>query len=318
MIEKHTEKEDAGAAEDSTHGGDLRSDPATIRALREGVDIQKRISYVFIGDEEIPVTLNYDANGGSRAQVMIDVVAEFDRRADGPLHRSGMVEMHSLDAIIGYTEAHKTPHAAGFMNARATPPRLDLVLDYHPANQGGAGTRWCRDRASYVLELSRQWKVWTGAEGKVFGQSDFADFIEENEGDFGTPTAEMPDAVPAGIMVEMSRNLSVHSKSVYSRKINVNTGEGLLIAKDEHDIEISTRIPRGFMLALPVFEGAPQLYPIEAQLRFRMDAGRPTFAYVLKDRQRAYDAAIDHVRTTVQTATEVPIYAGAAPAIVTK
>jgi uncharacterized protein YfdQ (DUF2303 family) len=313
MIEKHSEEGSPGH-EDFTDGGDVRSDPATIRALREGVTVENRAGYVAVGKEILPITVAYNGDGSSKAQLMGDVVAEYDRRAEGPRGRSGLVELHGLEAIIGYTNAHKTQHAAGFMNARAVPPRLDLVLDYHPANQGGAGTRWCRDRAGYALELSRQWKAWTQAEGRLMGQTDFADFIEENEGDFGTPTAEMPDAVPAGIMIETARNLSVQSKSVYSRKINVNTGENLLISKDEHDAETSTRIPRGFMLALPVFEGAPMLYPIEAQLRFRMEAGKPTFAFVLKDRQRAYDAAIEHVRSTVQEATKVPVYAGAAPA----
>lgn len=311
---KHDDDTPREVHDDFTDGRDVRSDPATIRAIREGAAVQRRISYVCAGDEILPVTVAYDGDGSSRVAVMDDAVAEFDRRAPGPRHRAGVVDLHSLDAVIAYTIDHARPSSVGFLDARSTPPRLEMVLDYHPSKTGGSGALWCRDRAAYKLEFSRQWRTWIGAEEKQMSQTSFSDFIEENLDDIGAPTEKMTDAVPAAALVSMARNLAIHSKVTFERSVNPNTGENAAVYKDEHDTARSTKIHRGFVLGIPVFEGAPTKYPIVAHLRFRVDGGKALFSFVLRDRQQALEQALDFVRSSVESATKLPVYAGAAPA----
>ena len=232
-------------------------------------------------------------------------------RAIGPARRKGTVQIGSLDSLVQYLKAYKGPHTVAF--AAPSKPGIEALLDYHPAGAQGEA-RWCQDRVVYACPFSRQWQTWVGAEGKARGQIEFGDFLEANEADLSSREG----FANAATMITVARNLVVNSVGKFQRTVNPTTGEGSLIVKDEHDASTSTTIPKGFALAIPVFEGTTDLYPVEARMRFTMDGGRPTFTFVLANKEAVLEHALATLRQQVAEGAGIPVFVGQAPAAVAR
>lgn len=294
-------------------------DSGTIHALRQGVDISSRFTSIEIPDHtgvvhRIPIRTTESANdGGVEVSVAVasDILDEVAKHAIGPERRKGTVQIGSIDSLIQYINTYKGPNSVAF--AAANKPGIEAVLDYHPAGAQGEA-RWCQDRVVYACPLSRQWQTWTGAEGKARGQVEFGDFLEANEADL----ASREGFATAAVMITTARNLVVNSVGKFQRTMNPTTGEGTLVVKDEHDASTSTVIPKGFALAIPVFEGTTDLYPVEARMRFTMDGGRPSFTFVLANKEAVLEHALATLRQQVTDGAGIPVYVGQAPAQATR
>lgn len=294
---------------------DISFDSTTIHALRQGVDISQRIATIDVTDShgkvhQVPLcTTESASDGGTDVSVGVatDVLAEIASRAIGPARRRGTVQIGALDSLVEYINRYKGPNAVAF--AAANKPGIEVVLDYHPPGLDGEA-RWCEDRVVYACPFSRQWLTWTGAEGKPRGQVEFGDFIEANEVDL----ASREGFASAASMITTARNLVVNSVGKFQRTVNPTTGEGTLVVKDEHDASTSTTIPKGFALAIPVFEGTTDLYPVEARMRFTMPNGRPEFSFILVNKEAVLEHALAALRKQVAEGTGIPVYVGQAPA----
>jgi uncharacterized protein YfdQ (DUF2303 family) len=164
--------------------------------------------------------------------------------------------------------------------------------------------------ALYTCPLSEQWKFWTANNGKKFKQDDFAQLIEDRMDDLASPTGAggNQDLPSPSEVLTMARQLVVRSKGEFSRSFDPTTGNSSLTCKTENDTG-STKIPRAFLLQLPVFE-AGAVYAVEARIRFEL-AGAPTFSYLLYRAEEIKRDAFDEVRTIVEQRTELPLFAGA-------
>lgn len=291
-------------------------DAPIVHALRQGASIDHRIANVTIEDKDgaeydVPLRTveSVDADGSTTVTVEVarDLIAFADERASGPLRRRGTVQIGSLESLVAYINKYKGDTSVAF--AAPNKPGIEAVLDYHPGGDSD-NARWCQDRVSYACPFSRQWKAWTEAEGKPRGQVEFGDFLEANEVDL----ASREGFASAATMITVARNLVVNSVGKFSRTVNPTTGEGSLIVKDEHDASTSTPIPKGFALAIPVFEGTTDLYPVEARLRFSMDGGRPSFSFILANKELVLEHALAALRKQVADGTGIPVYVGQAPA----
>lgn len=296
-------------------GSSIKFDVHTIHALRQGVEIGARYTNIEVEDAHgevhaIPLrTVETIISGQTSITVEVakDVLKEVAERAIGPSRRRGTVQIGDLESLVAYVNAYKGLHAVAF--AAPAKPGIEVVLDYHPSGPDGSA-RWCDDRVVYACPFSRQWLTWVGGEAKPRGQVEFGDFIEANETDLASSREGFASAAT---MITTARNLVVNSSGKFQRSINPNTGENSLIVKDEHDASTSTPIPKGFALAIPVFEGTTDLYPVEARLRFSMDGGRPTFAYVLANKEAVLEHALATLRKQVADGTGIPVYVGQAP-----
>lgn len=290
--------------------------PDLIEAARAAVEIHGRITEIEVTDhngdsEAIPVAITPTTGGGYRVEVAKDVIAESERRAAGPIRREGIVELGAVADFVAYVNRFKGPESIMF--APASPPGVTAIFDYHPGNHQDVGlppAAWCRDRATYRCPLSRQWQLWLGAESRPQGQVGFGDFIEANQQDLGTKEG----FASAPRMIDVARNLVINSGTKYQRTVNPTTGEGTLISKDEHDTATSTVIPKAFILAIPVFEGDDVLYPVEALLRFAMVEGRPTFTFILQNKEKCLEHALAQLRERVATGCGIPVFVGNPPA----
>ena len=246
-----------------------------------------------------------------RVEVLREVLNEVERQASGPIRRAGTIELGALTDFVAFVNSYKTRDVVIF--APLSPPGVTAIFDFHPESAAdGTGiptASWCQDRATYRCPLSRQWRTWTEHDGRPFGQAAFGDFLEANELDLATKDG----FAPATKMLEVARNLVIHSAGKFERRIDPTSGQGTLVVKDEH-AENSTKIPPKFALALPVFEGDDTHYVVEARVRFAMVEGRPQFAFILQNKEKVLEDALATLRAKVAAGTGAPVFVGNPPA----
>jgi uncharacterized protein YfdQ (DUF2303 family) len=301
---------------DNSEHGPILSNAESIHALRQGVSVEMRTCDIVVkdnegGDVEVPVRLVEKGLGQISVEVMRDVIDEAERQSAGPRRRSGTVELGALDSLIDYVNRFKAVtenEAVAF--APINPPGVTVIFDYHA--HGGGAPGWCGDRAVFKCPLSRQWQLWCKAEGIGFSQLQFGELIEANEVDlYGDDDLGLASSTK---MLETARNLIIRQAGKYERKINPTTGEGTLVSVEEHGSE-STKIPKAFGLAIPVFEGSDVKYPVECRLRFSMIEGKvPQFSFVMQNRQDVFDKALTELRAAIAEKCGIPVFVGNPPA----
>lgn len=267
--------------------------------------IEKRISKYEHEEGRIPLVLVPNGMTIGVAEKAIEIA---DKRAPAPRRITGTARHQELDSFIEHVNRFKTGASAIFANVDKT--TLLAVYDYH--EKPGAPA-WGQHRAEYSCPLSAEWKLWNESNGRVFKQDAFGEFIDANRKDIASPAAVAGGAVPEDVaaaagMLEMARNLVVRTEGEFQRTVNPTTGEFTLINR-QNNTATSTRIYRAFYLQLAVFEGGER-YAVEAQVRFSLNGGVPTFAYVLVNPEVTLRDAFNVVRKRTKEETGLPVFAG--------
>lgn len=271
---------------------------SAVRAGQESAEIERRYSKV----EGIPIAL---VPQSMRIDVLTKVLDEAEKRAETPRRRKGTAAHEEVDSFIAHVNRFKDAGSVVFAEPSKT--RLVAILDYHHAGHDSA-PRWGEHRSVYSCPLSKQWQAWTSRDGRDMTQDQFGEFIDANMVDLASARADEKDfAQPADVLL-MARNLTIRTKGEFTRSINPTTGEGTLISKLENDAQ-STKIPRSFLLGIPVFEGG-EVYRVEARVRFQMRDGKPVFAYSLVQPEAIVRDAFGSVRKRVASETSLPVFAG--------
>lgn len=275
---------------------------AAIEAGEKAADLKSRTTIV-CSDGGIPITL---LNSGQSIKVLTEALKIADERRLFPARRVGTIAIDEQESFVAIVNRFKSVSSAIFADVGDF--ALTCVFDYHPAGESVEEAAWCQHRAVYSCPRSTEWQTWCGNEGKSLDQVTFADFIDDHLEDV---TSE--DGYPTGMdLLEMGRDLKIFSSGTFKRKVDPTSGEHSLECKQEHGAN-STKIPRAFLLGIPVFLGG-QPYRVEARIRFKLVHGEPIFTYHLHRREVIERDAFGEVRTTVAAATGLPIYAGEAGA----
>ena len=277
---------------------------AALEAGKQALTASERLIDIPFVADEIPMALT---RNGETLRPLTEVLQLHDERATAPRRRKGIASFTELASFIDHVNRFKDAHSVIF--AETEEPKLVAVLDYHEATAAGA-PRWGQHRSVYSLPLSRAWKLWGEHDGQKMRQEVFAQFIEDHMDDLASPSGSGDDKdlpLPSELLT-MARNLTINSKGTFSRSINPTTGEGALICKNENE-STSTKIPRAFLLGIPVFEAGTR-YAVQARLRLDMSGGAPLFSYALYRADEIKRDAFGEVRTMAAQRTELPVLAG--------
>ncbi len=174
------------------------------------------------------------------------------------------------------------------------------ILDYHKPEDPS----WCEHRITYTAPRSPEWATWTGRNAKPMGQSDFAQFIEDNIVDIRTP--------PGAEMLEISRNLQAKKQVAFSSAIRLADGSQEFTYAEEVQGSSSKgkfAIPEKFTLGIPVFRG-DQPYEVTARLRYRIDGGKLQLWYDLYRHKEIEKDAFDAIVGLIAEETAVEIWQG--------
>lgn len=271
---------------------------AAVEAGGRATDIDNRIED---WDElkGIPVVMTREGD----VRVAADVLAAWEARLPAPRRRCGRIRVDDVDSLIALLKRWSNKDTIVFANIATV--ALEAVIDGHPASPEHDRAGWQEFRIGYACPRAPEWKAWVAQDGKAMTQEVFGDFIESRMEDI-QDEAGYPKAVE---MLELARNLNIHTQGTFQKTIDPRTGTGILINKQEHSSD-STQIPRAFKLGLRVFEGG-DIFGVEARVRFALANGRPVFSFELHRKTEIERSAFDSVLDEVAKETGVLVVSGA-------
>lgn len=275
---------------------------AAIKASLAAASIEGRLKTIDAGNGPIFVALDGDGN----PHVMTDVHELDAKRAPAPDRRKGVAQLDELDSFVDYVNRYKSDDAVAWADSERF--TVSTVFNEHPPGPELDSAGYRDHRAVYACPRSQEWIDWTSKDGKPMSQIAFGDWIEQHLDDLAGPNATLPDFPKPTEVLEMARKLSINIGGTFKREINPTTGEGTLISKQEHSQD-STKIPRAFLLKIPVFMNGTAYY-VEARVRFALGEQGPAFQYTMHNRLLIERDAFGEVRAAVASRCSIPVLAG--------
>ena len=267
----------------------------------ESTDIKDRLAEIpgGEGEEALPVALTHAKES---VKVLTEVLNVREQRAMAPSRRKGHACLDDLESFVAYVNRHKNDTSVIF----ADPDQVSLTtyFNYHPEGGKEEAAGWCDFYAYYGCPIAPEWERWQTAADVWMPSEAFAEFIDANMDELTTGEG-FPKPVE---VLEMARNLQVHTKGTFAKKVDPTTGGYAMVCKEEH-AEGSTKIHRAFRLALRVFEGGAQ-YGVEARIKFRINSGAPSFCYTLHRAEEIKRDAFKAVHVEASAETELPTFVG--------
>ena len=232
-----------------------------------------------------------DAETGSR---VIDVRDQIERTKDHPRRKTGAVTLAQHDSFTAYLAKHARLETE--LWADIDKDRITAVINAHaavagdPDDEGVAG--WGDHRATLQLVTTQDWRDWTGNSGKLVGQQEFAEFVEQHLPNFIRPSA--------ADMLELAQTIKGSTKVSFESSKRVKSGETAIEWREDTTATAGKKgtidIPDTIDLGMQVYEaGAP--YKLTARFRYRIGTGQLLLGYVL---ERAGDVKRDAFGQVVQ------------------
>lgn len=225
---------------------------------------------------------------GSGQLVSLEPLVAEQRLA--PRRRKGTIKTTDVASFIDLVNRDAQPGAMVFASDREK-PSLTAVLNYH--GEAGKAPSFCDDRIAYDFPLSQEWQTWTENSKRTMTQQEFAEFIETNAFDIGTPAdagattaawCERGSVRLAGPseMMGVSKGLSVRVEETVQNHTRLESGEIRMEWSTEHKGHdgAAIKVPAAFHLLIPILHGGAQ-YSIPARLRYRAAGGKVTWFYEL-------------------------------------
>jgi uncharacterized protein YfdQ (DUF2303 family) len=202
------------------------------------------------------------------------------------------VTLQNAEALITYLNRFK--NADSLLLADVADSRIVAVLDYHAKDKA----QLTDHRATLALPFSEEWKTWTGINGQLKPQLEFARFVEEN-----APDIKAPDAAS---LLEAVRDLQA--------KRSVNFVQAVRTASDNENFEYTDNtearskgeleLPTRFLLSIPVYFGDSDV-EVPAFLRWKLEDGKLLLGIKLHRAEHVRQAAFQLIVTDAMEKTGV-------------
>ena len=212
----------------------------------------------------------------------------------------GAVNLRDAGSFCRYYSAFADDRSRIF--AEPTNQSFLAILDYHGA--GERAPEFLSHRAAFQMVQDERWKVWSGKSENQFSQSDFAEFIEDNNADILEPSGAS--------MLEVARDLKATMGANFESKVTPKSGQIQMRYTEQIDGKVGTgamEVPEFFKLSIPVFYGEEPI-TISARLRYRIQGGSLTFHYKLYRQVEILNAAFNKAATSISDTLKVDILRG--------
>jgi uncharacterized protein YfdQ (DUF2303 family) len=202
------------------------------------------------------------------------------------------VTLQNADALVDYLNRFKGKDSLLLADVAAS--RILAAIDYH----GATAPALVEHRATLDLPYAEEWKTWTGINGQMKEQLEFARFIEEN-----APDIKAPDA---GSLLEACRDLQARRSVNFIKAVRTETDNESFEFNDNTETRTKgdLELPTKFLLNIPVYFGDPPT-EIYAFLRWKLDDGRLTLGIKLHRAELIRQAAFKMIMTGVVDRTSV-------------
>jgi Uncharacterized conserved protein (DUF2303) len=259
-----------------------------------------------------------------------------------PLQRKGRATMNNLTSLIDWALRFKGENSVLFADNNLQKPKLTCISDYHLAGpatalwDGDPTARHCHHTATYCFPLSKQWQEWMKQSGAAISGLEMGAFLENNILDVIDPPLSLTSPGIAGSeateadmrlidiarrldgsygtgvqLLGMAKSFTVHESSEFVEARNTTTGEATLVHKSEHTDGTGQpiRIPKLFLIAIPVFEDGPA-YRLPVRFQYRKNGAQVKFFLTLHDPRHAQDHAFNEAVTHATAETGMPTFTG--------
>lgn len=230
------------------------------------------------------------------------LVFGLERFRPQPLRKQGAVTLHTGASLAAYVNEHKELGGTR-LYADVYSRTIVGVLNGHAVASPDAG--WGDHSARMQLRHTPEWEAWAALNGKLVGQVEFAEHVEDRLDDIVEPAGA--DLLELAKTFEAKTNISFRQATV------LESGERQLEYVENIDARAGTQgkmtIPKEFVLGIAPFEGT-QPYKVVARLRYRIGEGRLAIGYQLVKAEDVQRAAFDDTLTEVEAATELTAFRG--------
>ena len=209
-----------------------------------------------------------------------DITDVVEKAAPTPRRKRGTVRLGDVDSLLAYC-ADQISASTAYIYADPDARTITAVFNDHRAPAG-----WRDHRALFAAEYTPEFKNWLAKNKTQMGQTDFAEFIEDNivdlHGTEGTALLNVATTLQAstGINFSSARRLQDGQTQItYNEVIDAKAGA-----------DGSIKIPQTFTLALRIFKNGGG-YKMTARLKYRLHSGAVKFWYELERPEKSIEDA---------------------------
>lgn len=233
----------------------------------------------------------------------IDITKIVEAAQPAPNRKRGTVTVKDVPSLLACC-ADQGAAALAYIYADPDQRTITAVFNDHRA---GAG--WRDHRADFKAEYTPEFARWLANNGanKARGQTEFAEFIEDNLADITEPFAQQLLNVATTIQATSGINFSSakrlqdgQTQLTYTESIEARAGA-----------DGGLTIPKEFTLGLRIFKNGAG-YLLKARLKYRLAAGSVKFWYELDRPERAVEDAFSGYVTEVREKSGYQVLIGAA------
>lgn len=220
-----------------------------------------------------------------------------------PRRKRGIVQLHDCASLARMVQHHE-PDGVVTIYADQARAKITAVLNDHGATTPG----WGDHRAVLQLRYTPAWARWTEADGKLGGQSSFAELIEDRNVDIVEP--------PGAEMLELAQTFQATTSVEFRTQKRLADGQTQLTYHETIDAKAGQGgdivIPKEFTVALAPYEGCDP-YKVKCRLRFRVRDGALLIGFVMDRPEDVLKAAFADVADVLGAETGIEAYLGEPP-----
>jgi len=213
-----------------------------------------------------------------------DISDAIEKQQDAPNRKRGTVQLKSLDSLMAYmADMHHADAAIGNAFVYANPDTRTITAVFNDHRMGGG---WRDHRAVFSAEFTPEFKKWLDNSSKAMGQTEFAEFIEDNMADITEPQAS--------VLLEMATTIQAKTDINFSSAKRLDNGQVQLQYTEAISATAGANggmaIPRQFTLGVRIFKNG-EGYKLHARLKYRLNSGQVKFWYELDRPERSIEDA---------------------------
>lgn len=210
-----------------------------------------------------------------------DITALVQAAQENPPRKHGTVLLKSLASLRKYLDDQAMAGAA-YVYADPDKRTITAVFNDHRGHLPG----WRDHRAVFTAEYTPEFDRWLKNNVQAKGQTEFAEFIEDNFADITEPAAQQLLDVASTIQATTGINFA-SAKRLQDGQVQLAYTESISATAGANG---SLQIPKEFSLGLRIFKNGGG-YKLRARLKYRLNSGSVKFWYELDRPERAVEDA---------------------------
>lgn len=205
-----------------------------------------------------------------------------EKARPAPSRKHGTVALGDVPSLIAYCKDQaRTDHS--YLYADPDARSITAVFNDH---RHTASAGWRDHRAVFKAEFTPEFNLWLSNNKKPMGQTDFAEFLEDNLADLQGDDAQL--------LLNVASTIQATSGINFASARRLQDGQTQLTYHEVIDAKAGAdgalKIPQTFTLGLRIFKNG-DAYKLTARLKYRLGGGSVKFWYELERPERAVEDA---------------------------